>query len=256
VRWALRGCLAVAAVLGPPIAACANGDSSATTDDGGGGQTDDSMPTDDGSPPGDDGSPPGDDGGPQGDGGSCMSAGDCMLPPNVMTANCTNGACGIGTCTPGWYDVNGVYSDGCECQGVANGTACATATTVPPLNIGGMTTATGNLPGMMDENWFQISFSGNTNTAYHPHVTLTTNPNSEFKFDVSSDCNKTALICAVEANGPSTGLTEWEVKYTAGDGGPTFKPIPAVGNNGTILVRVFRPTGMPTCDNFVLTISN
>jgi hypothetical protein len=37
----------------------------------------------------------------------------CMNPPNAVGA-CRRGVCGIGTCTAGFADCNGLFSDGCE----------------------------------------------------------------------------------------------------------------------------------------------
>jgi hypothetical protein len=156
-----------------------------------------------------------------------------------------------------------MYADGCECQGTMNGTTCAMPTMVPALTLGGSTMVSGNLPAMKMENWFQLSFGGsNRDLTYHPHVTLSTNPNSQFVFDITSDCNGSTLTCGTEtmADG-SVGLTDWEEMYGPsagiGDAGPgdgaSLMPVPSVGN---LYVRVYRATGNPTCDNFVLTVSD
>lgn len=37
---------------------------------------------------------------------------------------------------------------------------------------------------------------------------------------------------------------------------PPWGPITAVGNNGQVYIRVYRPTGNPNCDTYTLTVSN
>jgi hypothetical protein len=108
-----------------------------------------------------------------------------------------------------------------------------------------------------------VTFAGNTNTAYHPHITMTAGFN-EFAFDAQSGCNND-LSCPKEGNIPAAGLSEWEVVYTAGDptsfppGGTVtnFIPIPAVGSNGQVLLHVYRRSGQPvSCNSYTISVTN
>jgi hypothetical protein len=170
-------------------------------------------------------------------------------------------------CFNRFFDVNGVYSDGCECLEVSLPTSCGAPTNLGTLGVGDVPrTMTGNLPVNGEENWFEVVFAGNTNTAYHPTIALTSNPGNAYQFDVYSDCAFRSLSCQVQNPGDvgnSTGLTTWETFYppsnppynTNDPRGGVFTPIPPVGNNGTVLIRVFR-VGAPTCATYTLSISN
>jgi hypothetical protein len=184
----------------------------------------------------------------------CCTAVDCSGPPNVQMFTCMSGTCGVGTCNPGCYDLNMMYSDGCECCDDALGKACNVATGVGPIGIGGTTMESGQLPGMGEADWLQVTFNGdNRNKAYHPHITLTGNPGNQFAFDLDGSCGGGPLGCG--EGGSCTQKTDWEVYYGAiagNNGDPNFAPVPAVG---TVFVRVYRVSGGQTCDQWTLTIS-
>jgi hypothetical protein len=120
-----------------------------------------------------------------------------------------------------------------------------------PLSVSGLSTATG------EEDWIQVTFSGQTNLAFHGHVIFTTNPNNEFVFDIASDCMGTLLSCGTEST-TCSGKTEWEETYAAltpvqNPTGTTWKPVPVTVVN----IRVYRAnaTAAPTCDQWTLAIS-
>src|SRR5690606_23856526 len=52
--------------------------------------------------------------------GACQNA---CTPPGG-TGVCTDGNCGIGTCSAGRADCNGVYADGCEVDTTTNAAHC------------------------------------------------------------------------------------------------------------------------------------
>jgi hypothetical protein len=202
--------------------------------------------------------------------GLCCSPADCASTQNVQTATCaSDGTCHVGMCKPGYYDLDGTYQNGCECHDLGQARMCASPTSLGTLPVGGMFSATGNLPQMGAENWFSVTFQGEGDKNYHPQIVLG-GTGSEFKMDVLSGCPSqggAGLACG-EGNGAvSTGTLAWEVQYTGGDppgstghadkeGKPNWMPIGAVGNGGTVLIRVFRVGGAVTCDAFTLTISN
>jgi hypothetical protein len=251
--------IGIALMVAPPLYACATGDSGELPDSGGSGQdggTDGRKPRGDGGG-GDDGS--GDTGGGCTGSSQCCTAAQCPPTPHVATTLCQGGSCTISTCEMGWYDFDASYAGGCKCHESSNGTTCATATVVPPLDIGTNTTLSGNLPTEDGENWFQITFSGAaTDKAYHPEITFTTNPENEFVFDVVASCGGSPLSCA---DLPEAGaVTTWEEFYASKDAGTVaseFKPITAVGNAGVVLVGVRRadPT-KSNCDGYELTVSD
>lgn len=191
----------------------------------------------------------------------CCVGTDCASEPNVMSAACTANKC-VASCTAGCYDLNSTYTDGCECCDDTYGKTCATATaTTATLSVGQSVAYTGQIPEPTGGDWFTVTFTGSTNTAYHPTVTFTSNPTKEFLFDITvgspASCPGTAVSCA-SGEGTGTGLTTWEQSYTGpnppADPAHNFVPIPEIGQ---VLIHVYRAstTNPATCDQFALTIS-
>jgi hypothetical protein len=122
-----------------------------------------------------------------------------------------------------------------------------------PLSVTGLSTATG------EEDWIQVTFNGESNTAFHGHILFTTNPNSEFVFDIASDCMGTLRTCGDEG-GSCQAKVEWEEQYNLATtpapnpADSTFAPIPTIG---ATYIRVYRAsaTAAPTCDAWVISIS-
>jgi hypothetical protein len=178
----------------------------------------------------------------------------------------SDGTCSIQACAVGYFDINGTWTDGCECKTTGTSNSCTSPTSIGSgtLALGGTAGYTGNLVPAGEEAFLTITFSGNTSLSYHPHITMTQGFN-EFAFDIYSTCGN-ALSCGNEG-GSSNGLTNWEVAYTAGDPNShppppnqalsNYIPIPAVGNGGTVIIHVYRRSGQPvSCNNYVLAISN
>jgi Cys-rich repeat protein len=203
--------------------------------------------------------------------GSCNNS--CNNPlPNVQSSMCNGaGACAIAACNNGYFDIDKNPANGCECQKIADGGAsCNSPTAIRALAIGDSTTATSNIIHPTDEVWFQANFLGNADPSlnYHPKIALTVNPNNEFVFDVYSNCNN-AVPCGGEG-GTALSRISWEVQYKGPfapnpgadpnskdiNGNSKFQPIPAVGNNGAVLVRVRRTSAGDSCDAFTLNVSN
>jgi hypothetical protein len=179
---------------------------------------------------------------------ACVSANFC-IPPGTC---CTSSDCDAGgVCeSPGGM---------CGCSTTdMYGTACTSASALSAIAVGGSTSVTGSIDTVGGANWFAVTFTGNTNQSFHPHITLSTNPNNEFIFDVSSDCTGTMELCGTEG-GNCTAKTQWETSYSAaaismGDlTSPALIPIPVT----VVYLRVYRVAGMPlTCDQFTVTLSN
>src|SRR5581483_3602344 len=176
------------------------------------------------------------------------------LPQHALGSLCSNSQCVVAQCAPFFYDVDGSFADGCECQEDTNGPVCSAPTQLGTLSVGGTTSVSGNSVPAGDSDWFEITLTGNTNTAYHPKVSFASNP-AGYVFDVYSNCANGTQGCG--EGGVSTSRTIWEVFYSNGSpSGATWAPIRAVGNNGLLFIRVYRPGGTASCASFVLTISN
>jgi hypothetical protein len=197
---------------------------------------------------------------------ACLPDADCCVPgdcsaPSVADYNCTpsgtpptSSTCGIKDCKAGCYDLNGQYSDGCECCDDTLAKTCGAPTGLGQLGVGQTVTQTGQAPAAGESDWLQVTFSGEGNKAFHAHITLTTNPNGEYAFDLDSDCTPTPIACA--EGGGCTSKTDWEVFYgaqaTGNPGDPNWQPISPIG---TLLIRVYRVAGNPSCDQWTLTVS-
>jgi len=196
----------------------------------------------------------------------CCVASDCMAEQNVESAACTANKC-IATCVAGCYDIDSSYADGCECCNTTGaGHTCGTAAAATPIAIGQTVNFSGTIPEPTGGDWYAVTFAatpGNSLT-FHPEITLSANPNTEFLLElVSGACGGTALACVVEG-GSATGVTTWETYYglqtPAGDPtsypvtGSHFVPIPSVG---TVYIHVYRAnTSAPaTCDSYTVTVT-
>jgi hypothetical protein len=254
--------IALALMLAPPMYACASGETGEGPEGGTTGPLDAGGDRHKDATNGSDG---GEDGSSDGDAGcsktsQCCTSAQCPPTAHVETTTCTNGVCGISTCSAGWYDYDASYAKGCNCEASTNGTSCATATVVPPLALGGSTMLSGNIPTESTENWFQITFGGAaTNLSYHPEIQFMTNPENEFVFEVVSACSGAPLSCAdLDA---ATSVTTWEEFYTPQDAAPPaypseFMPISPVGAAGVVLIRVHRANPGANCDGYELTVSD
>jgi len=195
---------------------------------------------------------------------TCLPATDCCVPsdcgpePGVGTYTCgtsgaTQGQCGIGMCTAGCYDLDKMYSDGCECCDDTLGKSCTSPTGEGTLSLGQVVNVQGQLPAANESDWIQVTFSSESTNTFHGKISFTANPNNEFVFDISTDCNGTLKACG--EGGTCQAMTTWEEYYAQGDPtGTTWAPIPAVG---TVNIRVYRASTSTTltCDQWALSIT-
>jgi hypothetical protein len=195
--------------------------------------------------------------------GSCCQAtisSDCPTggssSTHVASASCSSNLCGVTGCQSGWVDVNRSWSDGCECADSPWGKNCNARSSQGPFDIGQGTSLSGNLPQSGEENWFAITFTGDTcSTSYHPHITLQSSDNIYFDVRTSGACNPPALSCQLEG-GSASVLRQWEVQSTFDGNTFGLSCTQAVGGSGTVFVRVFRYSGPVSCNSYTLNITN
>jgi hypothetical protein len=197
--------------------------------------------------------------------GACGNNCGTACTGNVGGTTCTNSACAITSCSPGYYNLDDLCGNGCECKATTV-QACATPSIITLNGPGSSSTETGNLVSGTDA-WYQVTFSSNKATTYHPHVVLTTNPGNEYEFDIETNCTGGNAACGEKLDaGPeagaftrSTGLSNWEVFYQPGVDfvDANFQPIPLVNASGTVFIHVYRASGAPEdCNTYTLTVSN
>ncbi len=170
-------------------------------------------------------------------GHSCNNSVNCSTAGGATVA-CAAGACRVSSCGGGHFDIDASCSDGCECTSSGTGPMCAAPSSLGTLAIGLATSYTGNLVPLGQQAYLAVTFTGQTNTAYAPHIKMTAGT-SEFTMDILINC----------AGGTIAANTQdWQASFNGG--------VP-VGTNGTVLIRVYRKTGLPvSCNTYALTITN
>jgi hypothetical protein len=205
----------------------------------------------------------------------------CPPVPQTSASSC-NGAsgCQVGACSTNYFDVNGNYPDGCECQGdppVSTGTSCGGA-----INMGTIAdvtaqivTVNGNVPTPGREIWYSFVGSDDADSngdEYHVDIRFTSNPGNVYRMDVHrGGCPGGS---GVQLASGESSTTDWYTDFAqtntppatcsgtlpCGEGnceGPPSVPGKnnCQNNTATYYVRVYS-IGAPTCSKFALQFSN
>jgi len=203
------------------------------------------------------------------------------LCPSLQNATpvCVAGQCEIDSCDPGYYDLNGVTDDGCECGEDLNevsGDSCGSSINLGTLEDTGVSSvSSGNILPDGDDDWFVFRAVDKADTScdtYNVRVRFTGNPNSQFLFDVyRGSCGPSSLLC--------TGVDDftWYTDYRATSSPftgecpcssvvTTYPLPPGEGQPGKnfcgdqteyYYVRVYRRPGWPqSCATYSITASN
>ena len=140
------------------------------------------------------------------------------------------------------------------CTPVGPPSDCTMAMNLGTLTPGQTATATGNIAMVDGQAFVTVSFTGNVTPTYHPLITFA-DGGSEFAFDILSDCNGLVLTCD---DGDASGSTAWEQFYADGAdfSSDAFVPIAPAGDDGGVVIRIYRRDGMPlSCNQYALTVS-
>jgi hypothetical protein len=120
-------------------------------------------------------------------------------PPPYATTVCENGQCKISTCSTGYYDVDGVYSNGCECQADSNdlqgvGNTCEGALAIVSEIVDSsqvIVDITGNIVPFSDEDWYRVVARDDIDADrrdgkdnFHFAVYFLNNPNNAYKIEI------------------------------------------------------------------------
>ena len=113
----------------------------------------------------------------------------CPPGPNVASTDCISGQCVITTCQSGYYDVDLIYSNGCECQDAGFGHTCLTAINLGDVNNCAATEiiVSGKIPGWHDD-WYAVSGTYENSCGGEFTIQFTSNPGNEFRFSVYEAC--------------------------------------------------------------------
>jgi hypothetical protein len=209
---------------------------------------------------------------------NCGSCGNVCMLKNVAKAGCANGMCTIGMCSPGFFDVNSMAKDGCECMKDAASTSATTMCqgAVPAGTVtdamASMITLTGNIVPAGESDWYQIvsTDTPDADGACDPYdlkigFTMDGNPMSQFRFDVVYDDCTTPASCSGMGETPD-GLTSYDFSAQGDVNGgecPCYNGNTMPGghkcsdNSQTLRIRVYRVMSAPlTCDNYKILVSN
>ncbi|GMV43047.1 MAG: hypothetical protein AMXMBFR64_47630 [Myxococcales bacterium] len=200
---------------------------------------------------------------------------DALIDEGAPTALCgnvangapaCNGSCYVASCAQTWYNVDGLFYNGCECkqdsyEGGAAG--CANAVNLGDVPDNGSTkTFSANVVPAGDEDWFRFTAVDSADTtcdAFDVRILFLSNPSNAFRFDVyRGGCASGNVICAA-----STEHRWYTDFYTANLGecpcATAAEPNKHVcTNNGAVFyIRVYRVGGAAvTCDSYSIEVSN
>ncbi|MBI5501613.1 MAG: hypothetical protein HY907_15320 [Deltaproteobacteria bacterium] len=205
----------------------------------------------------------------------------CTAVPNATVA-CVTGTCRISTCSVNWYDTDGSYGTGCECQGETGFEGTPTCAGAYALPVGTCTdpscdyTFSGKIPVAGDVDCFTFVATDATpagpSDSFHADIRFTVNPGSQFQMDVYRAGSCSPAVC--------TGLTgtdvyAWYTDFAQAAGGcvnPTGASPCGEGNctagntaganicsdnSARYTFCVTRRAGFPTtCDAYTIRVSN
>jgi hypothetical protein len=206
----------------------------------------------------------------------------CGAPANASVECLPTGSCAITGCSGGWQNVDGAYTNGCECAEEASevgatGDTCGSFLDVGDLSEGAAQLRTGNIAAIGDSDWYHFRAvdgspaSGGDN--YYVRAYFTANPDGLFVLDVrrggcgSNLCQEISdFTWATDMNAapPNTQLIDPVAvgSAPAGEGNCVASPGDANRNicnddSADYYVRVYRLPGAPaTCANYTIEVSN
>jgi hypothetical protein len=180
-----------------------------------------------------------------------------MCPPTsaVSVTYCGGGDCAISSCVAGYYDVDGFYSNGCECADDGIGGTCGVATDYGVIGVGGGTSVVGRLPSNAVEDWVRLAFppvssrpGGGT-----PTIQFSARPDSSYLFDVYFDCSGGVAGCG-NTGGGAYGVDHYSFvdNQSYGTNAWNWNPWswPSV-----VYIRIYRTSSGLTCQNYQIDVS-
>ncbi|MCX7944030.1 MAG: choice-of-anchor D domain-containing protein [Deltaproteobacteria bacterium] len=204
-------------------------------------------------------------------------------PPLNATTECTQGNCRIKECLNGYYDVDQIYSTGCECQADSNdlqgvGNSCAGALTIQGEFIDSARTSldvTGKIVPFADEDWYRVvarddvnSDRNNGGDNFNFVVNFVNNPNNAYMLEIrESDCSNANVKCINDtifqwrtnfnADVISGGNFEGENPCTSSCFSNNFTTNCCNDNSRVYFIKIYRnPIAPYKCDSYTIRISN
>ncbi|MBX3248064.1 MAG: hypothetical protein KF901_12875 [Myxococcales bacterium] len=170
----------------------------------------------------------------------------CPPPPNTASTMCAGGMCSF-TCATRWFDVDGVATNGCECQDDTTSNACTAPTSLGSMSVGAADiVVNGVIPTSMQEDWYSISFpTGARGPGLGvPQIALTGPNAGNFVLGFFTSC-ATNVTCG---EGSATGVGSYSFRDNASIPGPRAYTGPhSVSWPTTVIFRVTRTGAAASC---------
>ena len=164
---------------------------------------------------------------------------------------CSSGSCFVSACNGSYYDIDGIYSNGCECADDGYSGSCSGANSgasnLGDVAPGGQIVATGRLPaGGGQDDWFRVNFSNSGRPGSgSPTIEFLSNPGGNYKFDIRYSCGSN--YC--------TNRTQWTFEDFLAGGGPNQWNYNPTTWPSQVYVRVYRTNGGQNCTDYQLRIT-
>ncbi len=201
----------------------------------------------------------------------------CGSVPQAVEACSGAAGCTIQSCSSNYYDIDGLFSTGCECHAspspITTGSSCGSAINLGTLSDNPASTynRSGNTPTAGRSVWYRFTASDDADTngdEFHVDVRFTTNPGTTYvmdvyrggcpgtgtklataendRFDWYTDQNRTSSGCTVsapcgEGNCRSTNQANYNICSNSG---------------ATYRVRVYQPASQQVCSAYTLQFTN
>ncbi len=179
----------------------------------------------------------------------------CASAPFAETYSCVGGNCTF-TCVLGRHNLNGVYSDGCECVDDTHGNACAGLTSLGNVSVSTSMSVNGVIVPDGEEDWFSVNFpnTGRGPAQGNPQIRLTGATASNFELDFFTMCG-TAATCG--GAGMPSGVSSYTYVDDQSSGLNQYTSMHSSAWPTTIVFRVRRvvPTTSCASASYTVTIS-
>jgi hypothetical protein len=164
-----------------------------------------------------------------------------------VSSTCNGSNQCVANCDASHVDLDGVWSNGCECFDDGGGVDCGHAVAFGDIHISGGASKTGTLPRFNQQDWFVVGFPDG-GQSYHPTISLSSS-DSNIVMDVFSGCGGSFSGCDDSGGG---GVKYWENWVANG----ASLSIPLVGNGGAIAIKVYRIGGGVSCVGYTLSVND
>ena len=170
----------------------------------------------------------------------------CPATSGVTMTSCAASNCVVTSCAGDLFDVDGIYSNGCECTNLVTSSSCGSAISLGSIGPGGSANSPlGTIPEPGPNDWFVVDFPTPRGPgAGTPNIAFALNDGNAYRFDIRTSCG---------AGDNCTDLTNFTFADNADASGGYLQnntPWPS-----TIFIKVERASTGPTCGAYQLIVT-